>query len=145
MKKVLLIIITALAFTACSTLTDIPSYTETIVIDLTQYSNEGFLITPEPYLGEYSSVGMVDISLFPRAKKLSYDRITNDIKEQYNVQGVWAVDKIETKDVVDIVYEKAKAMGADAVINFKISYIYKSYPEFTHNGLRVTGFAIKRN
>jgi len=143
MKKITTVI-GILLLIGCSAISDIPSYTEVYTIDFSKYSNDNFLITPEGYEKEYSSIGMIDISLFPHARKLPYEQITPEIKSIYNVQGTWVTEKLNTEDIIEIVYNKTKEMGADAVIRFKIETITNKYIDFNHNGLRVTGFAIKR-
>jgi hypothetical protein len=127
MKKILLFVIVILS--GCATLDDIPGSTSIMVIDFSKYSKEGFLITPdETFLDEYNSIGLFNISLFPRAKKLGYENITPELRKMYLINGEWAIDPISTNDVIDTVYSRCKAMGADAVINFKLETDCRDYP-----------------
>ena len=46
---------------SCSTVTYIPAATQFYAIDFSKYTELGFLITPEKFIGEYESIGIVAV------------------------------------------------------------------------------------
>jgi len=103
-------------------------------IDFTKYSKEGFLITPEKYLGEYESIGLVEYVLIPGATKSDYG---------------YQVDDIRLSQGIDSLFSLAKDMGADAIMNFNINSTQREHTFFMQGqlvleGFELSGFAIKR-
>ena len=143
----LLLILFALSLFSCSQrILYLPSHTESLVFEFQGFSKRGFMITPEKYLGEYESIGIIDISIYPAAARQTKIPKEQDIIEGEYAQGYWLIAKINPQEVVRIIYNKANDMGADAVINFKVTSIQKQVAgELDLNGVNVSGFAIKRN
>lgn len=128
---------------ACSTIFEMEKSINVKEFDLAKYSSKGFLFTPESYLGEYESVGFIKSTLFPTLKKIS----NNTIKDYYVVyaEGTnWAIENIDATEAVEEMYSKAVAMGADAIIKFNATMIYKKNGVLDVPGYEVTGFAIRR-
>lgn len=131
---------------ACTTSQNlINSHADVYIIDYRPYTSKGFLFTPEKYLGEYESIGQIDISFFPEALRI--DPVTYgayDSKKNY-LQGTWLIQKLDVDSLVNEVYKYAKDMGSDAVINFKVGSTSKIMDiDLDLPGLSFTGFAIKR-
>lgn len=106
---------------------------------------EGFLISPEKYPGDYESIGMLDISIYPTAARQPEIPKSHKIRPGEYAQGYWLIAKIKPEEVVEIIHEKAKGMGADAVINFRVTSIQKQVDyDLNLKGVNVSGFAIKR-
>jgi len=145
MKKFILFLFIAAFLSGCTVMDEIPARTNAYFIDFSKYSDKGFLFTPEGYLSDYSSVGIIEINMFPTAKNVGLDKITPHTRNVFNVQGGWIMERLSVSDIVDTVYSRCISMGADAVINFRIDVISENYAPPLVNGLRVTGFAIKRN
>ena len=59
--KLILIAIAVLIFNGCATLKFIPAEEYFMGIDFRPYTEQGFLFTPEKYLGEYESIGLIDL------------------------------------------------------------------------------------
>lgn len=129
---------------SCSTTTQTSKQVFTYVYDFRKYTDEGFLFTTEKYLGDYESIGLLSIEIIPELKK----------KDGYFAPGqtysggsssFWNYIPIKTEEVLDSLYNKAKSMGADAVVNLDVEYFDVivsgniSVPE-----TRASGFAIKR-
>ncbi len=138
-------LIIALVLSSCSTVSDIPQYTEKYIIDFSPYSDSGFFITPHDYNGTYTSIGLIDIAVFPHAKDVGTEKAHKVDENKYLIQGSWVTEKIPLDDVVQKAYKEAIKMGADAIIDFKLTTTSKSYPLFNHYGIQITGYAIKRN
>lgn len=118
--------------------------------DFRQYTEKGFLFTPEAYFGEYESVGVLDIEISPEVKEVNYegDEVDNENKwiflRSTNDGSLWKVQRVSPQEVLDEFYKEAIKMGADAVIRLSFDNIEESNDEFTYYGLSATGFAIKR-
>jgi len=152
MKK--LIILLLIFLMGCGvTIYNIDPINEYFGIDFTKYSKEGFLFTPEKYLGEYESIGMIEYKLISGAKYLSTGRqwdakTAKSIPTRYK----WFIDEIEFSQAVDSIYFMAKSMGANTIMNFdfnietneKYNNPMKCNNPITIYGYRITGFAIKR-
>jgi hypothetical protein len=120
---------------ACARPRLIPSKTLVAGIDFSEYTRQGFLFTPEMYDGPYEAVGLVTVSMYPEARYvLSADRVMR-----------WDVQRITAQDVVAKMYEQAKGMGADALVNFTVRVTDDRIDATaTRPVLEVSGFAIRR-
>src|SRR5207302_12798 len=67
-------------------------------IDLTPYTQRGFLFTPEVYAGPYEAIGLITVT-----------RYAGGHLNEKTVQ--WDFDPIPVRDVLDSVYARALAMG----------------------------------
>ena len=158
MKRLILASIISLLLMSCGpTLTELQTIYESknfYAIDFTKYSQNGFLITPEKYLGDYVSIGIVRYEAYPGA---NYRLISNKPNPDYKLNSMvpqmitikgWSIDKISIQEVLDGMYDQCKQMGADALINFDIKYETIPYTGISNpvtiNGYTISGFAIKR-
>ena len=119
-------------------------FSEELVFDFTKYTEKGFFITPEKYTGDYESIGIIDISIYPAAaKQIEVVKSHNIVSGEY-AQGYWLIRYLKPSDIIDSIYESANKLGANAIMNFKINSIQKQ-AEFDLNlkGVNVSGFAIK--
>jgi hypothetical protein len=121
---------------ACRPLRVVPSNTLITGIDFSAYTKQGFFFTPEMYDGPYESIGLVTVSLFPAAKQV------------VDAGGArrWQIDKPSIDEGVAKMYEQAKDMGADALVNFAVRVTDDRLDEWTVRPvLEVSGFAIRRS
>lgn len=143
MRKILLIIASIALLTSCSTLKPTERMAFTSFVDYRPYSESGFLLTPQPYQGDYDSVGEISIYVVPAFLKL---------KEDFDyMSGEWYTYKFETiklEEIVELAVKEAIEKGADAVSNFSITSekISRGNGRTYSRGdaYRVTGFCIKR-
>jgi hypothetical protein len=118
-------------------------------LDFTKYTDRGFLITPESYRGEYSSIGMVSYVLTPEAtlitKKVFVSTETGQVTRE---EKEWKVGQVNITEAIDSLYTSAKRMGANAIINFEFRQEERDYPFLTNpvkiTGWQLSGFAIRR-
>ena len=113
--------------------------------DFRECTKKGFFITPLNPSGEYESVGLVKIEVFPKVVKdrkvLNPDEWIRFSTSQGNI---WYYEKISMDTLLGIVYNQAIALGADALTQFNPTI------EFIKNGddfipyWHISGFAIKR-
>lgn len=109
--------------------------------DFSKYSKNNFLFTPEPFVGNYESIGLLNTVIYPEVIKV--DARIAGIK--YNSLGDgWSAKKIDPYEAIDSMYVQALRMGADAVVRFEIKSISKPNGYKIISGIEVTGFAIKR-
>ena len=119
-------------------------------IDFTEYSEKGFLITPEKYLSDYESVGLLSFSISAEAK-LENLLIPGMIEGHAHFQRYeWKIEKINYKDVLEFAYKTSIEMGGDAITNFDIDIDFvhfnnsEGYPDVDIPWFNITGFVIKR-
>ncbi|MBW6491968.1 MAG: hypothetical protein K0B15_12325 [Lentimicrobium sp.] len=139
------VVFIAIFLSSCtSTLNLVNSHSDVYIIDFRPYSNKGFLFTPEKYLSEYESIGQIDISFYPEALRI--DPVTYGLPDKNSyLQGTWLIRKLDVDSLVNEVYKYADHMGADAIINFKVSSTSKIMDvSLDLPGISFTGFAIKR-
>lgn len=116
--------------------------------DFIKYTEQGFLFTPETYLGTYDSIGLIHVDFIPEVREAQtpqgqrppqrsgYDRITHGGKYYY-------VQQPNTEDIIDHLYELSVEMGANAVTNFNVSS--RSWEGVSDIRIvTVSGFAILR-
>lgn len=146
MKKVFIIIAAALLFASCSTLRPTQRVSQTIFSDYRQYTEQGFLISPNAYPGEFDAVGEINLIVTPALVK-------TEIQSLYAGGGTRmgiAYEKISYDELVAMAVKEAKGKGADALVNFaidvqEISSVDKMYGGYT-TGYKyyVKGYCIKR-
>lgn len=120
MKKFLLGLLTVGFLSGCASFQtdDIESKTTVAVLDFTKYSKEGFFITPEPYSGEYKTLGIVNSSIESGAHLEEYTKEDPDTGETVKTKK-WVVEPVDIYSLLDAVYQKAVKIGGDAIMNFR--------------------------
>ena len=86
--------------------------------DFRKYTEIGFFLSPDPYVGEFKPVGMIDIDIFPGIEKktvIEYNSIIGDDTKMVR----YATEEISGEECLKIIVDKAKKMGANGVSNFK--------------------------
>ena len=144
MKKLLIVLF---LFTSCKVLNYIPKEESIYGLNFTKYSEQGFLITPEKYLGDYESIGIFNYTFVPSAsifieKKVMSSGILRERK-------IWLKENYSIYDGLDSLYNFSKSIGADAIINFQFNIVTRNYTygyenPVTLEGFELSGFAIKR-
>lgn len=154
MKKLIhIVLILSVLLYSCATVKEMNKISKTedfTAIDFTKYTKQGFLITPEKYMGNYESVGIIDFVYMPQAI-LNTSYISNNYswKEETNlVPGqAWKIDKLNVQDAIDGIYKRCVDMGANALVSFNVTSVNKDYigikNPVTISGYRITGFAIR--
>lgn len=111
--------------------------------DLTSYTKQGFLITPEPFSGAYESVAVLTATVIP-GLSVTDDDGNRDV-------GVFAgrgrrvmAEQVEVDDAIHALYEKASAMGANALTNFRAESVNRVVEGIPCECIEVSGFAIRR-
>jgi hypothetical protein len=144
------LVFAAFLFSGCAAneVSKVQAVQESVAFDFSDYSEKGFLITPQRYNGDYESVGQITLTLWPRAERKHNngmaERLASD-DSSVRAQGEWMVYYLQTDDLIDAAYQKASEMGADAIVSFSVTPQRRQItPRFTLTGYEVTGFAIDR-
>lgn len=156
MKKVIYIIPIFLLLCVSCTPKLIPSkrIVNTFYFDYSDYSKEGFLISPDNYVGEFESCGELLVTVIP-AKQLTKttpnSTLNSNLYEYAQNMPVLVNEQLTSKDLLKIIVDKAKERGGNALVNFKCIPTTNSYydpvlkrfiTDFSHYEL--SGFVIKR-
>jgi len=115
--------------------------------DFTEYTEKGFLFTPETYLGQYESIGIISVVFQPQVERIPRDQSRTEERPGFDVVYIGAhrhyVEKPNTDEIIDNIYEQSSGMGANALVNFQIDMQpMEEYPMVIRTV--VSGFAIKR-
>jgi len=150
MKKIIFLLAFLLLFSGCTQkkVEYIPGMLMESHLDFTPYSEKGFSFTPYEYMGEYDGIGIINIKVYPKAEYKVKNLVNPEDAKLYEgvmVDRVWVQGKINPELLLDMAYNKAVAMGADAITSLNLNPIENwVYVDLTIYGLQLTGFAIKR-
>jgi hypothetical protein len=69
------------------------------ITDFTPYTSRGFLFTPEQYLGDYESVGLIKEYVRPAIRKHDLGSEIDEVHwDVQNIRGkYWEVERLDTK------------------------------------------------
>lgn len=113
--------------------------------DFREYTEQGFLITPEKYTGSYQSIGMLTVTVWPRIEVKEVREMLEDPGPNRGGEDWFVTDPVQPQEVVDSLHAKARSMGADAVMNFRAVEVEEDLDNGpTRSGVRARGFAIDR-
>jgi len=140
MRVFILIIPLSIFLFSCSTFKETEKQVIVTGYDFTKYTEKGFLFTPEGYLEDYESVGMLSVEILPELKRSGYA----SPGQFYAPGNLWRYTPVSGSEVLDSLYIKAKRMGADAIINLVIRRTILQANNVSAPGIEASGFAIKR-
>ena len=83
------------------------------LLDLRPFTDQGFLFTPFDFAGEYDAVGPISVEVYPATER----QMTGTLD---NIKWEWKADSIATMDVIRLLYQRARALDANGVIDFKL-------------------------
>ena len=132
MKKLVFVVALMAALVSCAP-KELARKTNLYVSDVSKYEKDGFLISPFDYSGQYYSVAFLEVVILPGQK---YVETKNYYNNDINDYKVLLVEPVTYDMLLDTLVNKAKILGADALIGTTFNYdIY---------GYKASGFAIKR-
>jgi hypothetical protein len=118
---------------------------EIAAIDFTSFTSRGFLFTPLTFEGDYESVGLIAVTIYPDAtiEEVPVPGTTAVRKKQ------WAVGDLDVQAALEQAYQECVEMGADALTQMVVQSVTKSYvgvtsPPLVLQGYQITGYAIRR-
>ncbi|MEX1213315.1 MAG: hypothetical protein WEA36_10760 [Balneolaceae bacterium] len=144
-NQVAILSLVAILFSSCATTQPSDGSVEVLGHDFSEYNEKGFLFTPESYRGEYGSVGIVSVRVWPKIMPADgfeqidgYERMSDDRGKK------WHVEIINTADAIEQMYLKAQEMGADALTQFSARAVDRRHGGLRVDGIEISGFAIDR-
>ena len=153
MKKLLLVIpIFLTLLTCCGTTSNlIPSERKSYVffLDFREYTEQGFLISPDYYQGKFKACGELSIIIHPAEKITKFGGKTNIYGVYEPATNALTREQISGKELLNLAVVEAKKIGANAIVNFKCNEVSNSYfsaqlgkniTEFSH--YEISGFCI---
>ena len=141
MRQLICIVLTAL-LAGCLSTEPLPEMTYSEAIDFREYANAGVTITPGDYGEDFTSIGYVSATTWPEARPYSTG---DELAEGEHISGDAVYEEVNPRKAIDALVERAKAMGADAIIHFETQQISRTYRSGSIPGVRVSGFAIDRS
>ena len=147
MRKFLLIIFFLVACTPPPNINHVPKYVSVHSINFSKYSEKNFLFTPYQYLGDYKSIGLLTISVTPEANLKETRTGSRGGDGLPIVEKQWEIESLDLDKVIEAYYKKAVEMGANAVVDFKITSETKlqyTDPILRVEEIEISGFVIER-
>lgn len=111
--------------------------------NFSKYTDQGFLITPEQYLEDYQSIGLITVTQWPAVRKMER-QIPKPDGSGYKIVEEFYPEDINVDKAIDEIYQVAKNMGADAITRFDVTATSRLNGSLTVVGVEISGFAIKR-
>ncbi|MEL7832449.1 hypothetical protein [Fodinibius sp. Rm-B-1B1-1] len=112
--------------------------------DFSEYTEDGFLFTPEAYNGDYQSIGLITVTQWPAVRKMTRRVPSPDSPNGYKTVEEFYPDDIDVEKAIDEIYKVANNMGADAITRFDVTPTSRMNGTLTVQGVEISGFAIKR-
>ncbi|MCW9708098.1 hypothetical protein [Fodinibius salsisoli] len=112
--------------------------------DFSEYTAQGFLITPEQYLEEYQSIGLITVTQWPAVRKMERRIPDSDSQSGYRTVEEFYPESINVEKAIDEIYKVAKDMGADAITRFDVTPTSRMNGTLNVQGVEISGFAIDR-
>ena len=127
MKRLILLIITAICLASCSTLYPREVKKQVMVIDFRPYSEAGFFLSPSDYPGEYMPVGMLNMVIDPAVVKFKIESDTFEDSIYQSSFPEMAEKPLSSQELIDMAVHEAAIRGANGIANFKIEVTTHDY------------------
>ena len=149
MRNKMIAIFTIIVFSGCATteLTEWQTDIRSSGYDFRQYTEQGFLFTPEIYTEQYDAIGLVEVTYVPRVMKAHDQQNPANIAGFRNIyvgQTHYYLELPDTDELISEMYNLADGLGADALSNFRITTDTVVNNGYNIETVKITGFAIKR-
>jgi hypothetical protein len=152
MKKHLIIaLVSSLLLMSCANETLISEHqhlVRTYGADFTKYTALGFQITPESYMGQYESIAMLNLDIYPQVIHRSFASpiaLPPDRYEEHFIDNhTWLVEDLSLTDAIDSLYHLATKLGANSIVRFKIDVLPRKDGPLDIDGIQLSGFAIRK-
>lgn len=116
------------------------------ILDFTEYTDKGFLFTPEKYSGEYESIGLIEYDFMATATCEKYTSPSTGMTARK-----WNPQPFDVRDGLNNVYNEVIGLGGNALMNLDINYLEESSGlayhcqdnEYFPGGYIIRGFAIR--
>ena len=150
MKNLVLLVFSCSLISGCfpSRPHEFPGGVSLLGIDFTEYTDSGFIFTPESYPGAFESIGIVRVEIRPHMYRVD-GNASAKLGSQYRDfqtanEEAWRIEILNTQQALRSAYEQAIALGANALSSFDISEEEDNTQFISYKYLVVSGFAIRR-
>lgn len=143
-----------LSFLSCSSFELIEWQSSTIAsgYDFREYTEKGFLFTPEKYSEPYEAIGLVEVTYVPTVKKapaiyqngMASPNPIDGFRTIYYQQNYYYIEMPDTDKLIQEMYDLADELGANALTNFMITTDIVVNNNYSIETYKISGFAIKR-
>jgi len=138
MKKLVFILV-AVIVAGCAVARQ-PRVVEAGFIDFRPYTDAGFLLSPDPYTGNFDALGEILVNVTPAlvpAKSVAQGKFVDGA---YNSVGM-VREKIDAAELLELAYKQAIQYGADGIVDLKFTFQSDAagISQYT-----ISGLAIKR-
>ena len=150
MKKFTTFCLMVMVIVGCSgNIEFVPKTLSITDIDLTPYSNKGFLFSPYRYLGDYKSIGILLAKAFPEARYTSTRASEINTASALLTLKEWKINRVPIEESLDSLYSAAVKAGADAIVDLSFvedthTYNWRKPSQLKLYGYKIYGYAIKR-
>lgn len=132
----------------CAAPLSIEKETKVYVFDYSPYIEKGFYFYENFYPTNYTSLASITIDFYPAAYEITIPKVK--VAEKEDIYAIpttenvyWVKDKLDSKEMLSVLYETANGYQANALINFSYSTIEKKIGNITLEGIRIKGVAVK--
>lgn len=148
MRRLLFCIVGLLLVSGCKTMgiKEQASFVTEVTIDFSEFAEQGFLITPQDYGGDFLTIGMVTMDFHPEIVKVAPQSVYG-LKQrgelvivQPSSNNGYHYKKVSGRDALRQFVKSAQDRGGDGIINFELS----STGDYGAT-VRMSGYVIKRN
>lgn len=151
MRKILCLTLATACMVSCATMKPTEQFSIAVFMDYRPYADGGFFISPEPYPGDYISLGELRLDVHPAKVPATGAKVRNSggkfedavYSQQSGVSGLVTYPIDESK-LLDEFVTKAKALGGDGVSSFKCVVIYDSVYQTMIDHYTLSGLIIDR-
>ncbi|MPM33639.1 hypothetical protein SDC9_80216 [bioreactor metagenome] len=129
MKKLILIIpLFIILFSSCSNKL-IPTERKVFegYFDYSKYAAEGFLISPNSYVGTFEPCGELQMVIFPAEKIVKGKTVYSSSDNSYSQEESLVTENIDYDELLKLIVDKAKLKGGNALVNIRFRNVYNNY------------------
>lgn len=126
-------------------------FTSTVFLDYRPYTDAGFFISPDPYPGDFRSLGELHLDIHPAqvpAKAATVEdakgRFEDGVYKQSTGWSYLVAYPIPASELMDEFVAKAKELGGDGVANFKCLVVYHPLDQTLLDHYELSGLIIDR-
>ena len=134
MKRIFLFLMMAMFLTGCGTLNTVR---DRIVIksfyDYSAYTNEGFFLSPNQYVGEHQPIGELLIEVAPAIVPIKSTKSPENPQKKVFSNGIYSnqssharttIEKIEPRELLEMAVSEAVRRGPNGISNFDVKAVY---------------------
>lgn len=120
MKRILILLLALICFSSCATFRPQQRSTFAYFLDYRPYTSEGFFISPDPYTGEFESLGELYIEVLPEQKAINIEDEDKYDNVMYWGTQAYGFERISHAELLEMAVHKAVLKDANGIANLKI-------------------------